>query len=84
MTGNTPRPNGETVTRHPRFWLLRALPFAPGSNRVRPDSYVYARTPRPTRSRVTRCWWQMSWLAGRCLRPPSQDFNIPVVMPAEG
>ena len=34
MTGNTPRPNGETVTRHPRFWLLRALPFAPGSNRV--------------------------------------------------
>src|SRR5580704_979858 len=34
MTGNMPRLNGETVTCHPRFWLLRALPFAPGSNRV--------------------------------------------------
>jgi hypothetical protein len=29
--------------------------------------------PRPTRLRVTRCWQQVSWLAGRSLRPPSQD-----------
>jgi hypothetical protein len=24
-----------------------------------------------------RCWWQISWLAGRCLRPPSREFENP-------
>ena len=37
----------------PRFWLLRALPSPWAATAQRPDSYVYARTPRPTRSRVT-------------------------------
>ena len=29
--------------------------------------------PRPMRSRVTHGWQQVSWLAGRRLRPPSQS-----------
>src|SRR6185369_2884252 len=31
----------------------------------------------PTRLRVTRCWKQVSWLAGRSFRPPSQDQSGP-------
>jgi hypothetical protein len=40
--------------------------------------------PRPTRSRMTHDWQQVSWLAGRCLRPPSQDRSIPVVLMVAG
>src|SRR5580692_6613475 len=34
MTGNIATPQRRNRNPSPRFWLLRALPFAPGSNRV--------------------------------------------------
>jgi hypothetical protein len=48
------------------------------SPRQRPSN---DRTPRlrqdtpPDALARDRCWWQISWLAGRCIRPPSQDHD---------
>ena len=72
-TGNTPRPNGEDLTCHRDLWPFQIPPFALWQRPETTELELYARTPRPTRSRVTRCWWQIYWLAGQCLRPPSQE-----------
>jgi hypothetical protein len=62
--------HGERSTRHRDRRLRSAV--APWRNAHRLSRRV--RTPRPTRSRVTHCRWQISWLAGRRFRPPSQEY----------
>src|SRR5580658_6948499 len=63
----------------PRFWLVGGPPSPWVADRETTGLELDVRTPRPTRSRVTRCWWQISWLAGRCLWPPSQErYPLPV------
>src|SRR5262249_29066786 len=62
-----------TLTRHRDRRLRSAV--APWRIAHRLSRHVG--TPRPTRSRVTHCRWQISWLAGRRFRPPSQERTRP-------
>ena len=61
----------------PRFRLIGG-PIRPSADRKSTGLKHNIRTPRPTRSRVTRCWWQISWLTGHRLAPPSQEQTRPV------
>jgi hypothetical protein len=54
----------------------RCSAFAQRTDANRPIQRTGA--PRPTRSRVTHDRQQVSWLAGRCLEPPSQGHSSPV------
>jgi hypothetical protein len=67
----------------PRFRLIGG-PIRPSADRKPTGLKHNIRTPRPTRSRVTRCWWQISWLTGHRLWPPSQKHQmLPVAYSAE-
>src|SRR6185369_14528910 len=71
----TTQPNGERphVTA-----AADANPPSPLCGRQHQSLSSRRNTP-PDACARDRCWWQISWLAGRCFRPPSQEFAFPVV-----
>jgi hypothetical protein len=77
-TGNTPRPKRRNEPRHSRPLAVFGSCPRPHRSRTTTELDVDARDTPPERSRVTRCWWQISWLAGHCLQPPSREMDLPV------
>ena len=52
--------------------------FALDGDRKQPDLTLRQDTP-PNALARDRCWWQISWLAGHCPWPPSQErYSFPV------
>jgi hypothetical protein len=61
-----------------RFSVALRPAFATRQQAKRPNSLRSRQDTPPERSRVTRYRWQISWLAGRRPRPPSQEHSISV------
>jgi hypothetical protein len=78
MTGSTTRPRWRTRTPSPRFRSPRSVD-RPRQKREATVLDVHAGDTPPDALARDRCRWQMSWLADRRPRPPSQEqTRLPV------
>jgi hypothetical protein len=72
LTGTTQRPEGDTQPVTAAFWSF-CPPASPSAAAQRPYLHSTPGHPAPTRTRVTYCRRQVSWLAGLYLQSPSRD-----------